>query len=252
VSLQLCQLRAERGSFSLAVDQWALQPGNVGAVLGCNGAGKSTLFSLLSSEAQYAGEVRLHGRELRSWPSSARARHIGVLPQSSQLAFAFTAEEVVALGLTPLSLGWRAGRAAVHRALAQVDCLALADRAFPTLSGGERQRVQLARVLLQLSEAEAPPLLLLDEPTSAQDLGQQHTVLSLLRDLARHEDYLVVAILHDLNQVLRYSDECLLLRQGAAVATGRPEGVLTPATVERCWGYRPRRLGEPGCVPALL
>jgi iron complex transport system ATP-binding protein len=133
-----------------------------------------------------------------------------------------------------------------------VDCLALAKRAYPTLSGGERQRVQLARVLLQLSEAETQPLLLLDEPTSAQDLGHQHAVLSLLRALAKENNYLVLAILHDLNQVLRYSDECLLLQQGAVVASGRPGEVLTPAMVERCWGYLPRRLGEPGCVPALL
>jgi iron complex transport system ATP-binding protein len=246
VSLQLRQLQAARGDFTLAVDEWSIAPGTVAAVLGCNGAGKSTLFSLLSGEARYRGAVRLHNRELGDWPSSARARHIGVLPQQSQLGFAFTAEEVVALGLTPLSLGWRAGRSAVAHALAMVDCAHLAQRAFPTLSGGERQRVQLARVLLQLTEAESPPLLLLDEPTSAQDLGHQHAMLSLLRSLAAEKSYLVLAILHDLNQVLRYADDCLLLSEGRAVANGAPGEVLQPGRVEQCWGYRPALLAGDG------
>jgi iron complex transport system ATP-binding protein len=121
------------------------------------------------------------------------------------------------------------------------DCLHLKDRLYPRLSGGEKQRVQLARVLLQLSQAQQPPLLLLDEPTSAQDLGQQHGLLDLARRLCNEEGYTVIAILHDLNQALRYSDRCTLINNGAIAEHGETEQVLTPCIVEQYWGYRPER-----------
>lgn len=252
MSLELVDLTVRRGDFSLRVPEWQANAGAFSAVLGSNGAGKSSLFAALGGDARYAGEIRLHGRDLRAWPMSARARHVGVLPQQSQLGFAFTAEEVVALGLTPLAMGRRDAGRAVTGALAAVDAGHLAGRAFPTLSGGERQRVQLARVLLQLSEADSPPLLLLDEPTSAQDLGHQHGVLQLARELAREKGYIVVSVLHDLNQVLRYADRCLLLAAGAVVDGGRPADVLTPDRVEGCWGYRPERVNAASGRHALL
>lgn len=250
MALQLRDVAARRGEFSLRIADWCAEAGSVTAVLGTNGAGKSSLFGLVSGEVPYSGSVTFHARELSDWPALARARHIGVLPQHSQLSFAFTAEEVVSLGLTPLSLGWRAGRRCLREAMERTDTAHLADRSFTRLSGGERQRVALARVLLQLSEAEATPLLLLDEPTSAQDLGHQHDLLQLARDCAS-DGVTVIAILHDLNHALRYADRCLVLRDGEPAAAGKPACVLSSDTVEQVWGYRPRYVSG-GDFPALL
>lgn len=119
------------------------------------------------------------------------------------------------------------------------DTWQFADRLYPSLSGGERQRVQLARVLLQLSQAERAPLLLLDEPTSAQDLGQQHQLLNLVKSLCPENDFAVISILHDLNQASRYADKVWLLQQGELVAQGSPLQVLQPETVMKIWGYQP-------------
>jgi iron complex transport system ATP-binding protein len=239
MSIQIENLVATRGQFGLSIPHWQASAGEFHAVLGANGAGKSSFFATLSDELRYHGDIRFHGKVLRKWPALRRARHLGVLPQQTQTAFAFTAAEVVALGLTPLTVNWRSGQRRVREMLERVGCLGLAGRAYPSLSGGERQRVNLARVLLQLSEATAPPLLLLDEPTSAQDLGQQHAVMALARELASEQGYIVIAILHDLNHALRYCDHCLLLRRGEAVAVGAPEVTLTPDVVEAHWGYRP-------------
>jgi iron complex transport system ATP-binding protein len=228
-----------RGGFCLRLDDWRVAAGEVHGVLGTNGAGKSTLLRALCGEEITSGSVFFHGRALEDWPALERARHLGVLPQASSLNFAFSAGEVVRLGLTPLSLGWRDAQLELRRVMRLTDCEHLADRPYPQLSGGERQRVHLARVLLQLCQAQQPPLLLLDEPTSAQDLGQQHRLLTLARELATERDYVVVAILHDLNHALRYTDACLLLDRGGVVATGPPAEVIVPQCVERYWGYRP-------------
>jgi iron complex transport system ATP-binding protein len=241
--LEIRNLNIQRGTdFSLDIPHWEVLPGEVRAVLGANGAGKSTLLKLLSGEEASIGGVLLHKRPLESWHSMERARHLGVLPQSNNLNFAFSAEEVVSLGLTPLTLGWRQGRQIVQAMMHATDCAHLGKTKYPTLSGGEQQRVHLARVLVQLSQAEREPVLLLDEPTSAQDLGQQHRVMELAIEFARTQHYSIVAILHDLNLALRYADHCMLLDHGQPVALGPPAMVVTSANIERYWGYSARML----------
>ena len=95
-------------------------------------------------------------------------------------------------------------------------------------------------MLLQVSQAEQAPLLLLDEPTSAQDLGQQHQILELIKNLCHQQEYGVLAILHDLNQVLRYCDSCGVMWQGKLDAKGPPEEVLVAETIQRYWQYQPQ------------
>ncbi len=250
--LALNRVELLNGGFSLRIERWQALTGQLHALLGCNGAGKSTLLRLIAGEVSYRGSASLHGIELGNWPLQERARHLAVLPQNSQLSFGFSAEEVVALGATPLRLGWREQRVEVRRVMELAQCAQLAGQAYPRLSGGEKQRVHLARCLLQLSQAERSPLLLLDEPTSAQDLGQQHTLLQRVRELCEQEHYGVVAVLHDLNQALRYAHRASLLDAGRLVGEGAPQDLLTPERVQVFWGYPAERVlnqcGEPVLV----
>ncbi|EAQ98891.1 ATP-binding cassette domain-containing protein [Congregibacter litoralis] len=251
MTLRVIDLQARRGGFALTVPSWEAMAGEFQALLGANGAGKSSFFAALAGDIRCRGTVALQGRNIREWTAAERARNVAVLAQQSHIPFAFTAQEVVALGLTPLSVDWREGQRRVRRSMDRCDCEHLADRSYPALSGGERQRVNLARVLLQLSESQGPPVLLLDEPTSAQDLGHQHGMLRMLRDLALNDGYAVVAVLHDLNHALRYAGRCALLADGKLVASGPVRSVLSADRVEQFWGYRPR-LGHLGGEPVLL
>lgn len=245
--LNLTNVVYQHGGKTLVdLDQLTVPAGQFHALLGPNGAGKTTLLRCISGDLKACGTVQLYGRDLGHWPDRERARHLAVLPQSSQLSFAFTASEVVALGLIPLTLDRATATRQVEETMTLTGCEHLARRPWPALSGGERQRVQLARVLLQLSQAERPPLLLLDEPTSAQDLGHQHGLLQLARDLCHRRGLAVLAVLHDLNQALRYCDECHLLHQGRRILSGPPQSALTETVVERYWQYRPERVTQAG------
>ncbi|AFV00362.1 heme ABC transporter ATP-binding protein [Simiduia agarivorans] len=224
--------------------------GKITALLGANGAGKSTLLKCLAGDQRYRGEIRFNDHSLSELKGVARARRVGVLPQASSLAFPFTAREVVALGATPLACARTELNARIEAIMDQCHCLPLAHQPYPRLSGGEKQRVQLARVLLQLSEStsaagQASALLLLDEPTSAQDLGQQHHLLAMLRAQAAEQQWAVVAVLHDLNQVLRYCQHAVLLDQGKLIGQGDPQQLLTPQTVEAHWQYLPQETITP-------
>jgi iron complex transport system ATP-binding protein len=239
-----------------------LAPGRVTAIAGPNGAGKSTLLRVLAGElSPDSGAVSYHGRPLAAWQPAKLARHRAVLPQESDLRFPFRVEEVVRLGRIPHPGGGDTehDRVLTRAALARVDLSDLAERIYPTLSGGEKQRVHLARALVQLQPspgiiAPAGRVLLLDEPTASLDLSHQHSVLALARDLARREQVAVLAILHDLNLVLTYADDLVVLDRGLVVSAGPAHQTLTSELIHTVFGIPARvvRLPSSGLAQLLL
>jgi iron complex transport system ATP-binding protein len=218
--------------------------GQVSVLLGPNGCGKTSLLRAVCSELNFQGRVNLFSRPLADWYRSPAehlklARRFGVLPQHSNLNFAFTCEEVVTLGLGPGSLSRAEQLRRVEQCMQRADVWHLRSRLFPSLSGGEKQRVQLARVLAQLTLAEPgeEKILLLDEPTSALDLKHQHQILQLARELAL-DNTAVVVVLHDLNLAARYGDRLIMLAEGGVRADGTPAQLLQPELVEQVYGYR--------------
>ncbi|MDB5931692.1 MAG: heme transporter ATP-binding protein [Polaromonas sp.] len=223
--------------------------GEVTAILGPNGAGKSTLMSVLTGQRQpSAGQVRLAGQALADCPNAALARLRACVAQETQVAFDFTVREVVELGRYPHRRQPSAQEASiVLQAMQQAAVAHLRHRALNTLSGGEKARVHLARALAQVWEPVAgadgsypPRWLLLDEPTAALDLRHQHRMLQLARSRAHGQGLGVVAVLHDLNLALRYSDRCVVLQSGQVVASGPTAGVLTAGCIRQVWGVAAR------------
>ncbi|RJG47491.1 heme ABC transporter ATP-binding protein [Motilimonas pumila] len=216
-----------------------VKQGQFTALLGPNGAGKSSLLKLICGDltsAQSSQKVKIFGHSRQQWPARELAQHLAVLPQHSQLSFAFSVTEVVSLGALSLALPQNALLQLVHQSMQQTGVAHLAERAYPTLSGGEKQRVHLARVLTQLAHAGRQGLLLLDEPTSALDLAQQHKVLRLCRKLAQ-QGVAIVVVLHDLNLAAQYSDQIVLMNNGKIVASGTPTEVMTADTVSATYGW---------------
>jgi iron complex transport system ATP-binding protein len=211
--------------------------GRVLALVGPNGAGKSSLLGLITGDATpTAGEVHLDGRPLRAWSAKELARTRAVLLQSNQVAFAFTAADVVEMGRAPWAGTDRedAGDELIAHAMARADVTHLAARSYPSLSGGEKARVSLARVLAQDAR-----IVLLDEPTAALDLRHQEDVLRIARDLAR-EGRAVVVVLHDLSLAAAYADDVAMLADGRIVAVGAPRDVFTAERVAEVYGTEVR------------
>ena len=146
-----------------------------------------------------------------------------------------TVEHYVLLGRTPHLAPLGAERdedlTIAADALATLDLDDLAHRRLDTLSGGERQRAVLARAL-----AQEPSLLLLDEPTTALDIGHQQDVLELVDGLRRDRGLTVVSTMHDLTLAAQYGDHLVLVADGRVVASGAPIQVLTGPDVARHYG----------------
>lgn len=209
-----------------------INTGEIMAIIGPNGAGKSTLLRLLTGYlTPDSGACLLADKPLADWQPGQLAKTRAVMRQHSALGFAFSVQDVVAMGRAPYHRD-TARDAIVEQVMAQTGCLTLARQDYRHLSGGEQQRVQLARVLAQLwHPTPTPGWLFLDEPTSALDLYHQQHLLRLLKQLTQQQPLAVCCILHDLNLAALYADRILLLHQGKRVAQGTPTDVLQTETL---------------------
>ena len=116
----------------------------------------------------------------------------------------------------------------------------LADRPVDALSGGQRQRAWISMAL-----AQGTDLLLLDEPTTYLDLAHQIDVLELVARLHAERGRTVVVVLHDLNLAARYAQRLVAMKDGALVASGTPEEVLTEALLAEVFELEARVLTDP-------
>lgn len=205
--------------------------GRITVILGPNGAGKTSLLRTAAGLiAPVAGDVAIDGRAIAAMRRDERARAIGYLPQSGDVAWNMPASDVVALGRLPHRTSPAEDVAAVFAAMAATDTEQFAERRVGELSGGERARVLLARVL-----AGEPQWLLADEPLASLDPAHQLDLLDRLRDQAAR-GVGVVVVLHDLVQAARVADEIVMLRDGRVFASGPPDEVLTPQHLRDAFG----------------
>ena len=209
--------------------------GDLVGILGPNGSGKTTLLKLLCGAlTPISGEISLEGRRIGDWPRREIAQRVALVPQETHAAFDFSVLDVVLMGrfpyLGPFALEGPDDLAIARQALAATGTADFEARAFGTLSGGEKQRVVIASAL-----AQAPSLLLLDEPTASLDIGHQIEVQALLRRL-NGEGVTMVLSTHDLNLAAALCRRLVLLRDGQVLAAGSTEEVLTPAAIRDLYG----------------
>jgi iron complex transport system ATP-binding protein len=206
---------------------FAIAAGEVLCLLGPNGGGKTTLLkTILGLVRPLGGRIAIAGDDVALWSPRQRALAIGYVPQSGAGAFPFTVREMVLMGRTahigPFSSPSAADHDAADAAIDQLGIAKLADRDWLRISGGERQLALIARAL-----AQAPRLLLLDEPTASLDFGNQLRVLQQIRRLAER-GLAVLFTTHHPEQAFASADRVAMLHEGKLVRLGAPADVITP------------------------
>ena len=234
VSLEVRGLSwAPRRRDSLITDiSFSVAPGDRLVIVGPNGAGKSTLLRCLYRAIKpKAGSVWLDGQDIWAQSPSDVARIIAVVLQETPANFPFSVRDIVLMGRIPWRRGYTRWSEADHRhaahALGHLGLEGMEDRKFSTLSGGEKQRVLVARAL-----AQAPRLLVLDEPSNHLDIRHQLEVIERIRALG----ITIITTLHDINLAADFATKAAIIDHGRFVAFGEPHEVFTEANISQAFG----------------
>ena len=219
--------------------------GRITCIVGANACGKSTLLRALARLLKpRAGVVLLDGESIHRLSTKIVATRIGILPQSPIAPDGITVADLVSRGRYPHQKWFRQwsdeDESVITDAMRATATIRLADRPVDELSGGQRQRVWIAMAL-----AQGTDLMLLDEPTTYLDLAHQVEVLDLLVDLNQREARTIVLVLHDLNHACRYAHHLVAMRDGAIVAEGAPDRIVTSELVTDVFGMPCQVIEDP-------
>jgi iron complex transport system ATP-binding protein len=226
-------------------------------VLGANGSGKTTLFKgILRLLQPQTGCVLLDGEDISRWSGRRSAQAFGYVPQAHTPPFPFLVRDLVLMARTAyLGIFGAPGKhdvAIAHEALESLGVADLAGALYTEISGGERQLVLIARAL-----AQQPRVLIMDEPTSNLDFGNQLRVLRQVRDLAGR-GLGVLMTTHFPNHAFLCASRVAVMKDGRVLACGRAEDVLTAERLSGIYGV-PLQIFETGgdapirvCVPGKL
>ena len=210
----------------------SIESGYITVLVGPNGAGKSTLLGGLSGHSALSGgRAIIAGTDLAQLTPAQLCNQRAVMLQSDNIVFDFTVDDVIRMGLV-----WQSEESAIeqsdviHDLASKCEIEHLLSRSILTLSGGEKQRVHFCRCLVQVlgnHGSETPKYLLLDEPTSSQDIANELRVLKLLKEMAAQREIGVFLIVHDLNLAAHFGDVFYIMKNGRLVAYGERDAVMT-------------------------
>jgi len=182
------------------------------AIIGHSGSGKSTLMNVLGClDVPTSGTYRLHGQDVQSLTddelSDIRNREIGFIFQGFNLIQNLTARENVELPLIYRGVS-KAKRAQLsEKALTKVGLAHRMDHKPSEMSGGQQQRVAIARAI-----AQAPPIILADEPTGNLDSASTTEIMNILKELYE-EGRTVILITHD-NEIAAQAKRVIKIKDG--------------------------------------
>jgi len=213
----------------------AISSGEILCLLGPNGVGKTTLFKcILGLLPLMGGSITVDGRDVRELSASEYAKIVGYVPQAHTPPFSFRVFDVVVMGRTThLGMFSNPGKKDFQIAAACLERLEishLADRVYTEISGGEQQMVLIARAL-----AQEPAFLIMDEPTSNLDFGNQARVLKNVCLLAE-QGLGIIMTTHQPDHVFQCGADVSLIINGSSHLSGSAETVLTEQRLRDAYG----------------
>jgi iron complex transport system ATP-binding protein len=216
---------------------FSVESGEVLCLLGPNGVGKTTLFkSLLGFLPLHGGCVQIDGQPVDYHDCRKQAKLIGYVPQLHEPPFPFQVLDVVVMGgIAQMNMFAGPSREEYQRAKNILEMLGVAfltDKVYTEISGGERQMVLIARALMQ-----EPQFLMMDEPTSNLDFGNQMRVLQQVRMLAE-QGMGIIMTSHFPDHAFMCCTKAAVMCRDTSFRVGAVEDTITEETLEKAYGIQ--------------
>ena len=209
-----------------------LNEGDIIALVGPNGAGKSTLFKTFSTHIKpVGGKIELFGKDLMSYSPKERAKLLSIVLTERPDDMFLKVFDVVAAGRYPYTGMFgkltENDENEIKASLELVDVNHLIDRVFNTLSDGEKQKVMIAKAI-----AQNTPIIMLDEPTAFLDYPSKIELFSLLTKLAKKQKKAILFSSHDLELLLRYTDNLWIIAKNKPFVAGQSSELLKNGVIK--------------------
>lgn len=231
---------------------FTIEQGRILSILGPNGSGKTTLLACIARILlPTSGTILFDGINYRKMSYRDIACAIGFVPQHIIPSFNYSVLDYVVTGCAPHMGLFQKPKAAEYEkawnAIERMGIEHIAQQSFMKISGGERQQAAITRVITQ-----RPSIILLDEPTSHLDFGNQMKVLKLLKFLIG-EGYGVVMTTHNPDHALILDDQVAALDQEGNLTFGLSRKILNERLLSKLYTTRLRlfeiqELGRKVCV----
>lgn len=213
---------------------FGVETGDILCILGPNGVGKTTLFkTILGFLKLKGGEILLDDQDIFKWSRKDFAKAIGYVPQAHTPPFPYKVRDVVVMGRTAhLGIFSSPSKKDFDMAEEIIDSLGISylkDDVYTEISGGERQLVLIARAL-----AQDPKILIMDEPTSNLDFGNQVRVLKHIKKLAERNIGIIMTS-HFPNHAFMASTTVLAIGRGNEFKSGKSDEVVTAELLKKIY-----------------
>ena len=204
-------------------------------IMGNNGSGKTTLLkNILGFLSPQSGRIMINGRDISSIDHNSMSKLVSYVPQAIQLNTDFKVIDYLALGRTPHSGLLNRLKESDYEIIDEYssrfgieDCF---ETEFNKLSGGQKQMVAIVRSLIQDT-----PIIVLDEPMSALDIGKQVDMLKAFRELV-NEGKTVIMTTHNPNHTLSITGDVCFMKHGEIVAFGRSKEIINEELLHEIYG----------------
>jgi iron complex transport system ATP-binding protein len=230
---------------------FSVEKGDVFCILGPNGTGKTTLIKCINGLMKLSsGKILFHEKNIYSLSKTEIAKNIGYIPQIHNSTFPFSVLDVVLMGRSPhLDMFASPGEKDIkiaEKSLKTLKIIHMRDVPYTEISGGEQQLVFLARILTQ-----KPSILLLDEPTSHLDFGNQMRTLNIIEKLAKSGLSIVMSS-HFPDQAFISANKVALMKGKSFIDIGSPEEVITKENMEEIYDIKVKIVDieyRKACIP---
>ena len=215
---------------------FVIEKGTVNVLIGLNGSGKTTLIKTIAGlHKNYSGEIILQGKDLSKIKIPDRAKIMSYVAQRNTTVDDFHVRDYLLFGrinkLKLCSSPKKEDEDEMLKCAERFKITHLLDKKLGEISGGERQIVSICSAIIQDTD-----IVILDEPTSALDIKNQHTVLSIIKDIARERGKTFILSSHNPNHALFLDSNVILLQNGKTSVEGNAKDIIRKDDLSGIYG----------------